>query len=63
GTNVDFWKAKFEANIRRDGEVIRKLCDLGWRSLVVWECETSDQEVLTSRLKAFLDQGGNHPWI
>ena len=38
-TNVKFWKAKFLANIERDRRNRRRLRLLGWKVLVVWECE------------------------
>ena len=38
-TNVDFWKNKIEYNQRRDSENQEKLKELGWRVLIVWECE------------------------
>ncbi|HYI83822.1 MAG TPA: very short patch repair endonuclease [Acetobacteraceae bacterium] len=38
-TNVDFWKAKFSANVRRDQRVMEELEALGWRTVVIWECE------------------------
>lgn len=37
-TRVDFWNAKFNANIKRDRKNIDALLDAGWRVLVVWEC-------------------------
>lgn len=37
--NADFWKEKFERNRERDDQTKRKLIELGWRVLVVWECE------------------------
>jgi DNA mismatch endonuclease (patch repair protein) len=39
-TNTDFWLAKFARNVERDGVVIQKLQDEGWRVFVTWECET-----------------------
>ena len=38
-TNSEFWTNKFAKNISRDGEHQRKLLDLGWKVLVIWECE------------------------
>ena len=35
----EFWKAKFERNIRRDQRSRRKLNKMGWRVAVVWECQ------------------------
>lgn len=38
-TNTDFWNAKFLYNIERDKKNYRKLEEMGWRVLLVWECE------------------------
>jgi DNA mismatch endonuclease (patch repair protein) len=38
-TRRDFWKAKFEGNVARDRANELHLADLGWRVIVVWECE------------------------
>jgi DNA mismatch endonuclease (patch repair protein) len=40
GTNRLFWRRKLTANVRRDAKVMRELHALGWRVMVVWECET-----------------------
>jgi len=40
-SNVDFWQAKFDANVARDKRVTRQLRKEGWRVLVVWECQLS----------------------
>jgi DNA mismatch endonuclease (patch repair protein) len=45
-SRMDFWEAKFERNVERDRQAERRLEALGWRVLVVWECETkSDDEI------------------
>ena len=36
--NADFWKAKINANIKRDQRKKEELERLGWRVLVIWEC-------------------------
>jgi len=33
-----WWKKKLEKNRLRDGEVVTKLKELGWRILIIWEC-------------------------
>jgi DNA mismatch endonuclease (patch repair protein) len=38
-TRRDFWAAKLRSNRARDRLVLRRLRVLGWRPLVVWECE------------------------
>lgn len=35
----DFWQAKFDRNKHRDTRNIEELESLGWRVIVVWECE------------------------
>jgi DNA mismatch endonuclease (patch repair protein) len=40
-TRRDFWKLKLERNRARDRRVSRKLRAMGWRVVVVWECEIS----------------------
>ncbi|KRB61368.1 endonuclease [Rhizobium sp. Root708] len=53
-TRVDFWQAKFDANIARDSRNIDALERLGWSVLVVWQCEIKDRAELIDRLVAFL---------
>jgi DNA mismatch endonuclease (patch repair protein) len=60
-SNFDFWATKFESNVRRDTLALQRLHELGWKTLVVWECEMSDASVLSSRLASFLgDQVQNN---
>jgi DNA mismatch endonuclease, patch repair protein len=58
-SNTDFWEAKFARTIERDSCNIEKLELLGWRLLMIWECETFDSDALKKRLKSFL--GGPRP--
>lgn len=39
-TNVNFWKTKFDRNVERDQANFRRLKELGWRVLRIWECGT-----------------------
>jgi len=54
GTHKRFWNKKLDANIERDERVRRKLRRMGWRILVVWECETRKPEKLLRKLERFL---------
>jgi DNA mismatch endonuclease (patch repair protein) len=38
-TQHEKWKEKLERNVARDKEHQRKLRSLGWKVLVIWECE------------------------
>jgi len=41
-THVEFWQAKFDANVARDKSATAQLTAAGWNVLVLWECETRD---------------------
>ncbi len=53
-TRLDFWQTKFAANQARDLRTISALELLGWRVLVVWQCELRDKEQLENNLRGFL---------
>lgn len=39
-SNADYWAQKLLRNRSRDARVRNELEELGWRTAVVWECET-----------------------
>ena len=52
-SNADFWMAKFEANIARDKKNYTQLEKLGWKVVVIWECEIRQgqiSELISSKL-------------
>ena len=55
-SNRDYWVPKLTRNVERDAINIRALQALGWRVLVVWECEVKNAKKLANRLDKFLDQ-------
>lgn len=57
-TRRGFWQSKFRANRRRDSRNLRALQSLGWRTIVVWECELAKPDVLAARLMRSLRPGG-----
>lgn len=56
-TNKAFWKRKIESNIRRDRQSLVELRRLGWRHLVIWQCQIKQNKFsrLYGRIAAFLD--------
>lgn len=38
-SNTRFWLDKIKRNQERDLEVMHKLAEMGWHTIVVWECE------------------------
>jgi len=53
-TNTEFWRNKRNENVIRDRAAIGRLRRLGWRILVVWECETNDAVAIAGKVKRFL---------
>lgn len=37
--NADFWRSKIESNTARDQKNYKKLAEMGWKVLIIWECE------------------------
>ena len=60
-TNRDFWVAKIRRNKKRDREVQRRLAEMGWHSITIWECELKPakrEETLQSLAFTL-----NHIWL
>ena len=50
--NTDYWSAKLARNVERDAEQAQALAERGWQTVIVWECQCSDE----ARLQATLTQ-------
>ncbi|MBT8419839.1 MAG: very short patch repair endonuclease [Gammaproteobacteria bacterium] len=53
-SKLDFWEPKLEENRKRDLCKQRQLRDMGWRVLVVWECEMVDTDRISTIVQEFL---------
>lgn len=52
----DFWIKKFQKNVERDRKNMQSLDELGWRVLIIWECEIRKWSCFTElKIKHFLD--------
>jgi DNA mismatch endonuclease (patch repair protein) len=49
-TRTAFWRRKLQGNVVRDEASVHRLKELGWRVIIVWECELNDEERLRERL-------------
>ncbi len=54
--NASYWRAKITRNAARDRSVLAALKADGWRVIVIWECETRDNDALAASLGEFLGQ-------
>lgn len=43
-SNQDYWKSKILRNAERDQENRRRLEELGWRVITIWECELKKKD-------------------
>lgn len=55
-SKLDFWGVKLEANRQRDITHQERLRELGWRVLVVWECELNDVGHVSEIVREFLSE-------
>jgi DNA mismatch endonuclease (patch repair protein) len=55
-TNAEFWTNKRLGNAARDKENIKQLKKLGWRVLVVWECQIKRPENIAGKIRKFLEK-------
>ena len=50
-SRTEYWEAKLRRNVERDAWSGPALRLAGWRSVVIWECETHNYEMLTRILR------------
>lgn len=51
-SNRIFWRKKFKANTSRDTENYARLKALGWRVIILWQCEVRTLEQAAAALKS-----------
>jgi len=49
-SNAAFWTAKFRRNKLRDKANVKRLTNLGWRVIIIWECELRQPGLVKRRL-------------
>jgi len=55
-SNRGFWNKKLSGNIERDKKHIRTLRRLGWRTLVIWECQTRQLSTVARIVGQFMQR-------
>lgn len=60
-SRIEFWAKKFASNVARDARQEAALKALGWRVLVIWECETKDEVAVERKLAAVIHREGSPP--
>ena len=53
-SRLDYWLPKLRRNQERDRERLEELTPMGWKVLIVWECEARSTEATAVALRQFL---------
>ncbi|RXZ38148.1 DNA mismatch endonuclease Vsr [Oxalobacteraceae bacterium CAVE-383] len=53
-SNIEYWIPKLKKNLERDKNTIKMLKRLGWKCLVIWECQLEKPAQVRSRIQRFL---------
>lgn len=58
-SNTEFWTKKFATTIKTDQRNYEELTRMGWKYLIIWECEIkkSNMECLTHKIDQFMKDG------
>ena len=54
-SRADYWRGKIEKNRDRDRRNMAALENIGWRAVVIWQCELRDINKVQSKLISFLE--------
>jgi len=44
-SRTEYWAEKIKTNRHRDKKNLRKLHDLGWQALVIWQCQLKNENL------------------
>lgn len=55
-SNTTYWDRKLDGNKARDERNLLALSELGWRTLVIWQCEVREPAPLANKLRRFLSR-------
>lgn len=55
-SNTSYWGEKLARNVKRDSLNVKALRKLGWKTLVIWECDAMKADAaLERRIRQFLE--------
>lgn len=53
-SNEEYWNKKLDRNKKRDRDNLKRLRSTHWEPLIIWECQTKDQNELGLIISDFL---------
>ena len=54
-SRIEYWKLKIKANKLRDKQTEKQLTAMGWKHLIIWECQLRTQKAATISLPKIRD--------
>jgi len=54
-TNISYWGKKLKKNVKKQKKDIQKLKRTGWKTNIIWECETKKENMVEKKLAAVLN--------
>jgi len=56
-THKEFWKKKIGDTVARDNRLYEKMSNMGWKYIIIWECETKakNMDALWLKIESFLN--------
>lgn len=54
-SNEDYWRLKILGNVERDRRHIEELETVGWKVIIVWECELK-KKILDDTMRSVVDE-------
>ncbi|MEO7164684.1 MAG: very short patch repair endonuclease, partial [Bdellovibrionia bacterium] len=55
-SNLPYWLPKLERNIARDDQNMKSILALGWKAIIIWQCEIKNKDNLAEKIKCFLNE-------
>ena len=54
-SNEEFWDLKLDENVERDKKNQEMLDEMGWETLIIWECEIKDADSIENTIYGFME--------
>ncbi|KKR29997.1 MAG: mismatch endonuclease Vsr protein [Candidatus Woesebacteria bacterium GW2011_GWA1_39_8] len=55
-SNSEYWNKKLEGNIQKQKQSIKDLKILGWKTAIIWECQTKNRVFLNKILRRAVEK-------
>lgn len=50
-SNKGYWKPKLQKNVQRDNKIYKSINKLGWKVIILWECETKNSHLIEKKIE------------